>query len=817
MSIRDHRRRAAAALTGQPPRAVPRRGRLAVRTAGTLAAAGALIALAGTTAAHAAPAPPSTGATTTVTFTYTGAAQFWTAPAGVTSATFDADGASGGPGTSLGADGGSATGTLAVSSGQSYQIMVGGGGSSSYPGAGHGGGGFNGGGNGGYNSSENEGAGGGGGASDLRFVGGGCTAASPCGLADRLIVAAGAGGDGDGNDAAAGAGGGLTGGAGATGSGDFPGSGGGGGTQTAGGAAGAGTGDGGVAGDAGTLGVGGAGDSGSGDGGSGGGGGGGYYGGGGGASGGGDDGFSGGDGGGGSSYVTASATNASVTTGGGATPGNEGVGGNGSVTITYATPAPGTPAGLTATAGDSQVSLAWTPPSYTGASAVTGYNIYEGTSAGGESSTPVNSSPVTGTSDTVTGLTDGTAYYFEVTAVNADGEGPASVEATATPIGAQAITFTSTPPNPASVGGSYTPTATGGASGNPVTFTIDSASTADACSISGGTVSFAGAGTCTVDANQAGDAGYTAASQSQQSLTIGQASQAVTFTSTPPSPAVVGGTYTPAATGGGSGNPVTFSIDSASTAGACSLSGGTVSFTGPGTCTVDANQAGDAGYTAAPQVQQAITVDQAPSFVAASPATTATAGQSYGYTFMASGTPEPSYALSGAPSWLSVDASTGTVSGTVPAGTTSFSYSVTATNAVGTATTGPFTVTVTAASTKADVAASLSCPASLSVGKTGTCTLTVTNNGPAAAASLISTVALPAALAETSCSAGCATYGNVILWKQPSLAAGASVQDTVTVKATRSGLAPVLGGAVSSSPDPKPLNNIALTAITISR
>jgi hypothetical protein len=257
---------------------------------------------------------------------------------------------------------------------------------------------------------------------------------------------------------------------------------------------------------------------------------------------------------------------------------------------------------------------------------------------------------------------------------------------------------------------------------------------------------------------------------------------------------VVGGTYTPAATGRASGNPVTFSIDPASTAGACSISSGVVSFAGPGTCTVDANQAGDTGYSAAPQAQQMITVDQAPSFVTASPAATATAGQAYGYTFTAAGTPASTYALSGAPSWLSVNASTGTVSGTVPAGTTSYSYSVTATNAVGTATAGPFTV-----------------------GKSGTCTLTMTNNGPAAAGSLIATVALPAALAETSCSTGCATHGNVILWKQPSLAAGASVQDTVIVKATRSGLAPVLGGAVSSSPDPKPLNNIALTAITISR
>jgi hypothetical protein len=78
--------------------------------------------------------------------------------------------------------------------------------------------------------------------------------------------------------------------------------------------------------------------------------------------------------------------------------------GNPEVQITYATPTPGAPTGLTATPGDSQVNLSWDAPSDSGASPVTGYNIYEGTSSGGESSTPVNSSPVTGTSYTVTGL-----------------------------------------------------------------------------------------------------------------------------------------------------------------------------------------------------------------------------------------------------------------------------------------------------------------------------------------------------------------------------------------------------------------------------
>ena len=63
--------------------------------------------------------------------------------------------------------------------------------------------------------------------------------------------------------------------------------------------------------------------------------------------------------------------------------------------------------------------------------------------------------------------------------------------------GAQAIKFTSTAPTDATVGGaSYTVTATGGATGNPVSFAIDSASSA-VCAISGATVTFTAPGTCT--------------------------------------------------------------------------------------------------------------------------------------------------------------------------------------------------------------------------------------------------------------------------------------------------------------------------------
>jgi hypothetical protein len=52
---------------------------------------------------------------------------------------------------------------------------------------------------------------------------------------------------------------------------------------------------------------------------------------------------------------------------------------------------------------------------------------------------------------------------------------------------------------------------------------------------------------------------------------------------------VVGGsTYTVAASGGASGNPVTFSVD-ASENGSCTISGATITFVATGSCLIDAN------------------------------------------------------------------------------------------------------------------------------------------------------------------------------------------------------------------------------------
>ena len=195
----------------------------------------------------------------------------------------------------------------------------------------------------------------------------------------------------------------------------------------------------------------------------------------------------------------------------------------------------------------------------------------------------------------------------------------------------QTISFTSTAPATAVVGGTtYSPTATS-TSGLTVTLTIDG-SASSVCSISGGVVSFASAGTCKIDANQAGDASFNAAAQVQQSFTVGQGTQAtLTATATPASIAYAA-TSVLATTGGSGTGAVSYAVTTGD--GYCSVSVATLTGTGIGSCTVTATKAADANYNATTatvsvavgQESQTIVFDPAPTVVTARTGTVSAKG-----------------------------------------------------------------------------------------------------------------------------------------------------------------------------------------------
>ena len=168
----------------------------------------------------------------------------------------------------------------------------------------------------------------------------------------------------------------------------------------------------------------------------------------------------------------------------------------------------------------------------------------------------------------------------------------------------QTIVVTSTPPAPAFVGDSYTLGATT-VSGLTVTFT---SRTPLICTVSGATASFVAAGTCTLAADQAGNATYLAAAQATQSMTIVRRPQTITVTSVLPASAVVTRTFPLAATGGGSGQPVVFTTQTPRTCTTTGVNGTTLTLTADGACSVAVTQAGTAAYDPAPAQTLSLTV-----------------------------------------------------------------------------------------------------------------------------------------------------------------------------------------------------------------
>jgi len=239
--------------------------------------------------------------------------------------------------------------------------------------------------------------------------------------------------------------------------------------------------------------------------------------------------------------------------------------------------------------------------------------------------------------------------------------------------------------------------------GVPVVFTVPTGVTASAASC---TTAVAGTCAITLTSTTVGTFAITAkigsdTAQLTQSVTFVEPPVAPVFTAeTPAATATVGEgySYTFAATG----NPEpTFAVDSGALPAGLALSpegelSGTPTGAGASTFTVAASNTVSPDDTTSALTITVAPAPAAPVFTAAAPPATATVGDAYNYTFAATGTPDPTFAVaSGAlPAGL-VLSPEGVLSGTLTAVGAS-TFTVTASNLVApVATTGALTITVT--------------------------------------------------------------------------------------------------------------------------
>ena len=409
------------------------------------------------------------------------------------------------------------------------------------------------------------------------------------------------------------------------------------------------------------------------------------------------------------------------------------------------------------------------------------------------------------------------------------------------PLQSQTVVFTSTAPGPTAAGGSYLVTATGGGSGNPVTFTIDASATPGACTVadhgdSTGTVSFTGAvGTCVIDADQAAAPGYGAAPQAQQTITVVPAAPDHLALSPRSATITAGGAHTYSALAYDRyGNLVhdatadtTFQI---SPDGTCTANSCSATTAGPHTVTGTASSAtGTATLTVNPAAAATI-IPTAGSGQSAPPGTayatrlTATLTDRYDnpipdtkLTFtVTSGTAAFPGSGSGATT-VSVDTNnSGTATAPkLTAGTTPGPVTVTATSGAATAT---FAETVTTPGpATADLTITLTGPSAARVGTTITLNAVVTNRGPSPAATILTTVAIPCGFSITSTGGG-TRHGSTVLYKLASgLNAHTAHTYTITLTPTRPTTATFRASTVSVTADPDYLNNTTSATIHITK
>ena len=195
---------------------------------------------------------------------------------------------------------------------------------------------------------------------------------------------------------------------------------------------------------------------------------------------------------------------------------------------------------------------------------------------------------------TVTFVTSGTCGMLANQAGNSEYKAAPTV-GHAWVVGKKVQTITFTNPGTHSYGTSLTLGATA-SSGLAVSYT---STTTSVCTVSGKTVTFVKAGICGVDAKQVGNSDYAVAPTVGHAWTVAKKAQTITFTN--PGTQKVGAVVPLGATAS-SGLAVSYSSTNASV---CTISGSNATMVASGTCGVDAKQAGNVDYQAAPEVGHA--------------------------------------------------------------------------------------------------------------------------------------------------------------------------------------------------------------------
>ncbi len=358
------------------------------------------------------------------------------------------------------------------------------------------------------------------------------------------------------------------------------------------------------------------------------------------------------------------------------------------VNISVSAAAPSAPVGAGATAGNAQATVNWFAPSDNGGASIIDYTVTSAPAGGGCTA----SAPAT--TCNVTGLANGTAYRFTVTARNSAGSSPASAaSASVTPIApalspstltvagtvnqpispTQAplatgfggtVTYTIAPALPAgftldSSGGiiqgtsttaisatSYTLTGTAGSDtatlpvslsisradqsalnlvASPTTIKVNGTSDLSTtggtgtggvsyavqsgpCTVSSDSLTGTGAGSCVVTATKAQDGSYTSISSTPVTVTVGLAPQSKLSVAANPTTLLVNGVSTLSSVGGSGSGSVSYQVLS----GPCSISGASLTGTGPGSCKVTAAKAADTVYARETSEPLTVTVDRAP-------------------------------------------------------------------------------------------------------------------------------------------------------------------------------------------------------------